>query len=81
MKNFSQCKGIINLEITDEILLPCPFCGSINVSVLNTHTPYYFAECEDCSCQMHDSYSREEDNLRGHKNSFNRVIQKWNTRT
>jgi hypothetical protein len=29
-------------------LKPCPFCGSNNILVSNSHTPCYAGECQDC---------------------------------
>ncbi|NTG00048.1 hypothetical protein G6L30_07930 [Agrobacterium rhizogenes] len=33
-------------------ILPCPFCGSENVDLANTHTPAFWVECEDCGAQV-----------------------------
>ena len=38
--------------MTDK-LLPCPFCGSDDLEVWNTHTPSYVVECHGCEAQAH----------------------------
>jgi len=37
-------------------LLPCPFCGSRNLEVWNTHTPSFCVNCFDCEGQAHGKY-------------------------
>ena len=34
-------------------LKPCPFCGSDDLEVWNTHTPSYVVECHGCEAQAH----------------------------
>jgi len=34
-------------------LNPCPFCGSIDLEVSNTHTPSYWVECHECDAKAH----------------------------
>lgn len=49
-------------------LLPCPFCGSENVSAYDAHAHgVCFAKCNDCDCKIQAT-------------TRNRVIEKWNTR-
>lgn len=43
-------------EDTDRPLKPCPFCGSEDVTLGNTHTPHYRAQCEDCSAEGPDGW-------------------------
>lgn len=35
-------------ESDAEHLEPCPFCRSNEVLVMNTHSPSYWAECQNC---------------------------------
>jgi transcription elongation factor Elf1 len=37
-------------------LLSCPFCGSYNLEVCNTHTPSFWVNCFDCEGQAHGKY-------------------------
>ena len=32
-------------------LLPCPFCGSKDLEIGNTHTPIFWVECLDCGAE------------------------------
>lgn len=67
---------------------PCPFCGGVKVEVWNTHTPYYWAQCEGCGAEIGGSYkpSREhfqsrESARRAHVRAFRSAMEAWNTRT
>ena len=37
-------------------LLPCPFCGSDDLELCNTHTPSFWVECHGCEAQVHGEY-------------------------
>jgi transcription elongation factor Elf1 len=37
-------------------LLPCPFCGSENLEVCNTHTPSFWIECGDCEASARGDF-------------------------
>lgn len=68
----------------------CPFCGSANIVVENTHTPYYTAECDDCGAQGphsgptstggdHHIRSRKKcEQL--HREAMQNAIEAWNDR-
>ena len=34
-------------------LVPCPFCGSEDLELSNTHTPYFSVECQECGAEVH----------------------------
>lgn len=77
LKNVSNQRGIINLECNRNALNHCPLCHGENVALINTHTPYYWIECE-CGLQFHDQENRGKNNLVGHTLSAVYCIEKWN---
>lgn len=40
-------------------LKPCPFCGSRDLELSNTHTPCFWVECSNCEAQVSGDYFRE----------------------
>jgi len=74
---------------TDEPLHACPFCGSANVSVINTHTPYYTAKCRGCGAEgprtnTGDAWNRgmpRDATERLHREAFQAAVDAWNGRT
>jgi ribosomal protein L37AE/L43A len=61
----------------------CPFCGSNNIELLNTHTPAYWIECDDCTANIHGkSYGNKKDmdDINKHRASALSAIRKWNGR-
>ena len=79
LKNVSDCKGIINLELKNRLQLDhCPLCHGENVALVNTHTPSYWIECE-CGLELHDrEHSNLPDTAKGHMMSAIWVIEQWN---
>ena len=79
-------KEVINLRMNDflELFLKhCPFCGSTEVVLENTHNPSYWVECQDCEAQIHgESYGSRKDygSIASHKKSAKSAINKWNGR-
>lgn len=37
-------------------LKPCPFCGSTDIDLSNTHTAAFSVECNDCGAEAHGEY-------------------------
>lgn len=73
----------------DSSLKSCPFCGSIRVTVENTHTPYYTAECLNCSAEgpraygAGDEWGRKTSRAQTreiHEQAFRDAIAAWNER-
>jgi hypothetical protein len=52
----------------------CPFCGSRDIALVNTHSPYYWLECQNCDCQLTED-GGHDDSLAGHKDSALAVIK------
>lgn len=45
---------IRNLELNkNDVLKPCPFCGSGDQLLVNTHTACYWISCVMCGAEMH----------------------------
>lgn len=42
-------------------LKKCPFCGSADLEVNNTHTPSFWVECLNCSAEVHGDYDSAND--------------------
>lgn len=66
----------------------CPFCGSSELALLNTHTPYYWIECEGCGAEAHGEipdggggkiHTREEC-IELHRLAMASAVAKWNAR-
>lgn len=69
-----------------EEVAPCPFCGSEEVEINNTHTPYYWLECQGCNARMDaDSFdfgrmTTEREWKDAHTESMRSAIANWNAR-
>lgn len=73
----------------DPELGACPFRGSQNVTAGNTHSPSYWAECEDCGAHgPHGDAGREGFKRIGtkvkcerlHRTAFSNAVEFWNKR-
>lgn len=80
MKNVSTLKRLFKLVKTTELIKDCPGCTNDLVDITNTHTPYYWIECNVCGLELHDAriLVSRKDSLKMHKESFLHVIKKWN---
>lgn len=64
----------------------CPFCGSIDIRAVNTHTPSYWTECGNCGAQgPRTNYPKREARSktgvkRQHEKVFAEAVDLWNTR-
>lgn len=75
----------LKLRSTDK-LKPCPFCGSEDLDLCNTHTASYWIECQCCTAQVHgksfgDKFPSELQTRRHHRSAADSAITKWNART
>ncbi len=70
------------IEQAEGKLEHCPFCGSTDIEIENTHTPYYWAKCTQCEAEVSEvNYpSDRKGNHEGHVESINAVVKAWNTR-
>ena len=85
----SYCVGDMKYEPgVDPELKGCPFCGSSNVEVAHTHTPYYWVECLNCEAQggrepglrLRSQLRTERATRRNHERGFQSAIATWNRR-
>lgn len=78
----------IHFELSPEDkILPCPFCGSHDIELCNTHTPSYWMECQECDAQVHGEYGPDlvsgpgsYGSLRQHEAAAKSAIAAWNRR-
>lgn len=74
----------VQLDETDNVL-PCPFCGSLDIVLVNTHTASYWIECQGCDAQASgktyglDTRS-EKLTRKQHLMAARSALLKWNTR-
>lgn len=69
-------------------LLPCPFCGSTKLELINTHTPSYLVRCLKCDAEAHGNVpagggSQIPDRdvaVRLHRAAMRSAALKWNKR-
>lgn len=70
-----------HVELEGEKINPCPFCGSGNIELHNTHTPTYWMECQGCGAratgQSFNVYGDSEDS---HLAAAQSALTAWNRR-
>jgi hypothetical protein len=77
---------VIHLGITpQDTVRPCPFCGSDNIELHNTHRACYTVECVRCGAElMGKNYGGDiaSDKLsrRHHTDAKRSALAKWNAR-
>ena len=72
-----------HVELTDERVEPCPFCGSNDVALCNTHNSAYWMECQNCGAQVDgQSFAGFADGNEDEKHleSARSAISTWNHR-
>lgn len=83
MKVVTECGGHIkHVQITDEKVLPCPFCGSTDIELCNTHAPSYWLECQGCGAQAHgEGFGDKGQNTKAaHVKAAKSALAAWNKR-
>jgi hypothetical protein len=84
---------IRNLTLTNKeyaSLRGCPFCGSFDLELNNTHTACYWISCRYCAVEgitvevtgksFSDNYSSEKIPIANHKKAKQSAIDAWNRR-
>ena len=71
-------------ELTGDVELKhCPFCGSEDLELTNTHTPSCWVECLDCQAQAHGECFQNKNGFwrEGHfKKAIQSAVSSWNRR-
>lgn len=82
---FSNGTQITHLELEDgDHFLACPFCGSCEVELLNTHTACYWIACP-CGVEVtgkgYGGHKQSENlSLSDHKRAKKSALERWNRR-
>lgn len=63
-----------------ETVYPCPFCGSDDIQLRNTHAAYYWVECQGCRALVHGEPYEADHSESAHKMAALSAIKAWNTR-
>lgn len=77
---------LISLTIDgNDNVRPCPFCGSGDIELQNTHRACYVVVCLGCDAEVHGEsfgvYLKSENlTMRHHKSAKQSALEKWNRR-
>lgn len=102
MKTFSNPQWLDvpgNVRLRAEVLLeagdkrrpvlPCPFCASKHMTILNALAPCFKVACDNCSAEVHGLevaprgdglYQTRKAALAGYRRAFKSAINAWNRR-
>ena len=72
-----------HVELTDEQVEACPFCGSWGIALCNTHNSAYWMECQNCGAQVDgQSFADYADGNEdyNHLKSARSALDTWNHR-
>lgn len=76
----------MNLTLrTRDTVKPCPFCGSRDVELCNTHTATYWLECQGCGAEVSGkaygtNTPSEKQTPRQHRLAVVSALVAWNRR-
>jgi len=72
-----------HVELEEEMIEACPFCGSTDIALCNTHNSAYWMECQNCAAQVDGqsfaSYADGNEDER-HFESARSALTTWNHR-
>ena len=77
---------MINLTLRpNDTVKPCPFCGSRDVELCNTHAATYWLECQGCGAEVsgksHGTNTpSEKQTRRQHRAAVVSALAAWNRR-
>lgn len=72
--------GTLHAIPDGETVYPCPFCGSDDIELTNTHTACYWCECQNCGAQVTGEAYEGDHSENAHKVAALSAIKAWNTR-
>jgi len=65
----------------------CPFCGCQHMTIVNTHTPVFVVQCDQCGVEIHGKYHGDKMPfktrpvaLRAYRRAFKSAVEAWNKR-
>lgn len=73
-------KEIKHVELEGEGVIACPFCGSIDISLCNTHSAAYWMECQGCGAEISGTSYANSDTEESHLASAKSALANWNHR-
>ena len=71
---------IRNVELEKETVRGCPFCGSRDIELCNTHTAAYWMECQKCGAQVNGTSYADFDDEESHLKAARTALINWNHR-
>jgi len=69
-----------HVELEEEEVNSCPFCGSVDIALCNTHTAAYWMECQDCGAEIDGKSYANSNTAESHLASAKSALANWNHR-
>ncbi|GAI75176.1 unnamed protein product, partial [marine sediment metagenome] len=69
-----------HVELEKEEIKPCPFCGSADIAIENTHTALYWMECQNCGAQVDGKNYGDLNDDESHLEAARSALATWNHR-
>jgi len=76
--DYDQVTKHVGLE--DEEVKPCPFCGSRDIAICNTHSALYWMECQNCGAQVDGKNYGDRNDDESHLEAARSALSTWNHR-
>lgn len=79
----AHARTIIHLALgSEDVVYPCPHCGSKHLRLLNNHAACYRIECETCGAEAHGyDVNSPKATMQDHIEAKASAIKAWNWRT
>ena len=69
-----------HVELEDETVSSCPFCGSGDIAMCNTHKAFYWMECQNCGAQVDGRNYGDLNDDESHLEAARSALATWNHR-